>query len=128
MAKIGKLLYTMFLMLAGSGLIMSLAGCEDCALDDISTPVLPDGRIGFAYSAEINLETECTPRFENVWLLGGQLPPGLSLRGDGRIQGTPSRLGDYRFTLAATACFSQDVYGFYDCEEITRGYYILITE
>ena len=108
--------------------MLFLGGCEDCAIEDISTPVLPDGRIGRNYSAEINVDTECRPLFENVWLFGGQLPPGLTLRGDGRIEGQPTSLGDYRFTLAATTCFSQDAFGYYDCEELTRGYYILITE
>ncbi|QRR03392.1 alpha-L-fucosidase [Dyadobacter sandarakinus] len=36
-------------------------------------------------------------------LAGGQLPPGLKLSADGKITGTPTREGDFNFTVKATS-------------------------
>jgi len=95
--------------------------CEDCGIREIGTDPLPDGVVGLTYDTHINLETECRPLLEEFYLVGGVLPPGLSLYRDGRIHGTPTRKGDYFFTVIGEVCYSEDVFGYFDCYERSRG-------
>jgi len=68
---------------------------------NITTPVLPDGVLGAAYSTTVTAAGGTTPYTWSVF--AGSLPPGLSLDpGTGVISGTPSALGSFAFTLQVT--------------------------
>src|SRR5215470_9813833 len=65
--------------------------CLACstALSDPSPIVLPTGEVGLGYSYQIHAEGGIAPLQFN--LIGGSLPPGLTLDKDsGVISGTPS--------------------------------------
>src|SRR5215472_6807650 len=66
----------------------------------ITTMVLPNGEVGFAYNTAL-MATGGTGPY--TWLLGGALlptfglPPGLSLGSGGGITGTPTTAGSFSF-------------------------------
>jgi len=97
------------------------ASCEECVIKELGTQPLPDGVVGFSYDALIDIDTECRPLLEEFFLVGGILPPGLSMYRDGSIRGTPTRKGNYHFTIVAEVCYSEDIFGYYDCLERSRG-------
>lgn len=84
----------------------------------IRTQRLPDGRLDQPYEAlgggpvELEVDGADADR-EVVWALGGgSLPPGLSL--DGAIlEGTPTELGTYAFTLVALDASGDSAQRFY---------------
>ena len=64
----------------------------------ITTAVLPDGKVGDAYSQTL----AATGTNPITWgIEAGDLPDGLTLVGD-TIKGTPSKAGDFKFTVKAT--------------------------
>ena len=63
----------------------------------ITTDTLPDGKVGEAYSQTLTADGT-TPI---TWSVSGALPDGLTLVGD-TIKGTPSKAGDFKFTVKAT--------------------------
>ena len=64
----------------------------------ITTVALPDGKVGDAY----NQTLAATGTNPIVWSIEtGNLPDGLTLVGD-TIKGTPSKAGDFKFTVKAT--------------------------
>lgn len=64
----------------------------------IVTPSLPDGLLGFAYSAKIATSGGWAPRTFSID--AGVLPPGLTLKGStGAISGTPLTVGSWTFTV-----------------------------
>lgn len=64
----------------------------------IITTSLPDGTVGTGYSTVLEATTE-NPQPELTWsVVGGGLPPGLTLNPDGTITGTPTTAGTYAFT------------------------------
>ena len=64
----------------------------------ITTVALPDGKVGDAYSQTL----AATGTNPITWgIETGDLPDGLTLVGD-TIKGTPSKAGDFRFTVKAT--------------------------
>jgi hypothetical protein len=63
----------------------------------VFSPSLPDGTVGTHYSQGITV-TGGTAAYVFT-LLGGHLPPGLSLSPDGTITGTPTTAGTYAFTV-----------------------------
>ena len=64
----------------------------------ITTVALPDGKVGDAYSQTL-AATGSNPITWNIET--GNLPDGLTLAGD-TIKGTPSKAGDFKFTVKAT--------------------------
>lgn len=77
-------------------------GAQSCACDpsplQIAAPAaLPDGYLNVVYSQPLT-STVSTPPY--VWsLAGGALPAGLALTTAGVLQGTPTAVGIYSFTL-----------------------------
>ncbi len=69
-----------------------LAGCADVVT--ITTPVLPDGKVGEPYDFQI--EADAGDRWSVVT---GTLPPGISLSAEGRLSGVPLQAGDFAFTV-----------------------------
>ena len=69
----------------------------------ITTDTLPDGKVGEAYS-QILTADGTTPI---TWSVSGALPDGLTLVGD-TIKGTPSKAGDFKFTVKATNSAGSD--------------------
>ena len=64
----------------------------------ITTVALPDGKVGDAYSQTL----AATGTNPITWSIEtGALPDGLTLVGD-TIKGTPSKAGDFKFTVKAT--------------------------
>ena len=64
----------------------------------ITTVTLPDGKVGEAYSQTL----AATGTNPITWgIEAGTLPDGLTLVGD-TIKGTPSKAGDFKFTVKAT--------------------------
>ncbi len=61
---------------------------------------LPRGTVGLAYSQGLQATGGLPPY--NWRVSGGQLPPGLQLLNDGRINGTPTTAGTYNFEAVAT--------------------------
>ena len=65
----------------------------------ILTTTLPDGTVGKAYSAELLAIAE-DPASDLTWkVISGSLPPGLRLKSDEAIVGTPTHVGVFRFRL-----------------------------
>ena len=64
----------------------------------ITTVALPDGKVGDAYSQTL-AATGTNPIAWSIEV--GDLPDGLTLVGD-TIKGTPSKAGDFKFTVKAT--------------------------
>src|SRR5213594_3227355 len=59
---------------------------------------MPTGVVGQAYSKQFNGAGGCGPALPYQYsLLGGNLPPGLSLSKSGLISGTPSQAGNWSF-------------------------------
>ncbi|HUN89519.1 MAG TPA: Ig domain-containing protein [Terriglobales bacterium] len=84
-----------FLLLLTTGLAAQTA---DPARFQFVTNSLPNGMLGRPYAANLTLRNGAGP-FE--WrLTDGTLPPGLFFDTNaGAIRGTPSQIGDYRFSL-----------------------------
>jgi hypothetical protein len=71
----------------------------------VTTTTIPAAIRNTAYSAILNAAGGTTPY---TWTLNdGQLPPGLALKSDGTLTGTPGALGSYRFAVAVTDATSQ---------------------
>jgi hypothetical protein len=66
----------------------------------VTTYALPSATFGASYSATLSASGG-TPPYS--WaIVGGSLPPGLSLSSNGAITGTPSSTGSYDFTVQVT--------------------------
>ena len=65
------------------------------------TSALPSGEAGLAYSTVLRLSGN--PGNASFQVLGGQLPPGLSLLPNGALSGTPTSAGDYTFNVRGNA-------------------------
>ncbi len=63
----------------------------------IVSETLPDAQVDTAYDVQPAVEDGFSPQAWQV--LSGDLPPGLSLSESGSLSGTPSRAGEYTFTL-----------------------------
>lgn len=82
--------------------LFALLGClTACDYDDddddleIVTEVLPDGHVGVAYSAELEVDGDD----DEYRVLSGDLPPGISFSDDGEFFGTPTVAGQFTFTI-----------------------------
>lgn len=65
------------------------------------------GEVGTAFFKQIRARAGCLPYKFSV--LAGSLPDGLSLSSDGRVTGTPTKLGTFRFwlRLAGVGCANE---------------------
>jgi 6-phosphogluconolactonase (cycloisomerase 2 family) len=70
---------------------------------EITTPSLPAGTVGSAYSQ--TLATANSQGTVSFAVTGGALPAGLSLSSGGIISGTPTTAGTYSVTIQATDAF-----------------------
>jgi large repetitive protein len=60
--------------------------------------VMPIGTVGQSYSKQLNGAGGCGPALPYQYtLIGGKLPPGLSLSFGGTISGTPTQAGSFSF-------------------------------
>ncbi|MBM3316029.1 hypothetical protein FJY71_09410 [candidate division WOR-3 bacterium] len=91
----------MKVFLFGALLVAGLA-CEGFEPLEITTPDLPDGRVGRTYLARI--ETEGGHDRLVIEVLSGDLPPGISFRQVDRsaeLDGTPTIADTFFFTVRA---------------------------
>ena len=78
---------------------LSIAITTSAVKPTITTTTLPNGKIGTAYSAQL----EATGTAPITWsLASGNLPTGLTLYSGGTISGTPTTTGTFNFTVQAT--------------------------
>lgn len=78
------------------------------------TTTLPGGKVGSAYTAV--LSATGTPAI--TYAVVGKLPDGLSLSADGKITGTPTKMGQFPFTVVARSDFGSS----------NRDYTIAVTD
>ena len=62
----------------------------------ITTELLPDAAVNVAYSFTLQAIGGASPY---TWSCMDTMPPGLTLRNDGTITGTPTEAGDFTFTV-----------------------------
>lgn len=73
---------------------LALGACNNCELE-VATTSLPEAQVGVDYATF--LQPECGG---DTWFLNsGSLPPGIGLRNDGLLSGTPTLPGDFGFTV-----------------------------
>jgi hypothetical protein len=108
-------------------LVLSLGlfavGCDEIAPFDISTTSLGDGHVGVAYAEHIN--TSGGSSDIEIYVLDGQLPPGIALREQGdraELYGTPTLDGQYLFTVEAVNHGDENGHD----EYVSRGFVITI--
>lgn len=89
----------------------TFSGWEDNVIDArtepyiVTTSPLPDGTVGTAYSALLEAIAEEQPTAAHpgsilTWsVIHGSLPPGLKLKNDAAVVGTPTQAGVFTFTL-----------------------------
>jgi hypothetical protein len=77
--------------------IFSADSAGKCAGPQITTSVLPEAPLGVAYKATIAALRGTSPY--TFGLVGGSLPPGLSLSSEGAISGTPTVVGTFDFVV-----------------------------
>jgi len=88
---------------------------------------LPDGQVGVPYTVDLGegfQDIQSVPGFEFTYSFaaaGGTLPPGITVRPNGLISGTPSAAGDYAFLVRLTFTISIpgqtfDFTVFYNCQ------------
>jgi autotransporter-associated beta strand protein len=71
---------------------------EEAPVPSLQPGDLPNATIGSAYAQTIQSISGSAPyRFS---VTSGNLPPGLTLSSDGTLNGTPSAVGTYRFTIS----------------------------
>jgi uncharacterized protein (TIGR03437 family) len=64
---------------------------------EIATSSIPDASLGVPYSFQLQANDGQLPY---VWtLIGGSLPPGISVSSGGTLSGTPTRPGEYSFRI-----------------------------
>ena len=61
--------------------------------------------MGTAYNFQFTMATTLNPA-PTFRLVGGSLPPGLTLSPQGRLTGTPTRAGTFTFTVSAANALS----------------------
>lgn len=65
-----------------------------------TSSTLPSGKVGQYYQAEISANKAAYP--VNWSLSGGTMPDGLGITSNGYVYGTPTKAGNYDFTLSAS--------------------------
>jgi hypothetical protein len=113
-------------MIAAVVLVGLVAGCHEYAGFDITTATLEDGTVGVVYADTIR--TEGGYGDVDIYVLSGQLPPGIAFRqagDDAALYGTPQLAGDYLFTVEARAGADS---GSYHGAYVTRGFLLTIRQ
>ncbi len=103
-----------------------LAGCEECEIINLGTPDLPDANLHSYYNERIDVVTHCDPKLEDYYLVGGTLPPGISLSSNGQLAGSPTRIGIYSFSVGVEVCFVKDGFNYYECETRAQGFSLIV--
>jgi hypothetical protein len=88
--------FTLVLVAAGIVAVIATATAAALRFDD-DAYIWPDGEVGTPYFKQLTASGGCPPYKFRV--LAGTFPDGLSLASDGRVTGTPLRLGKWNFWL-----------------------------
>jgi hypothetical protein len=112
-------------LVLGIALVLALfaVGCDEIAPFDISTTNLSDGRVGTAYTEQIN--TIGGSSDVEIYVLDGQLPPGIAFRqhdDHAELYGTPVIDGQYLFTVEAVDHHGESG----NDEYVSRGFVITV--
>jgi len=116
MVHFKKMFLENWLMRGGAGalllapaLVLMFVGCE-CEVD-IKTNTLPSGAVGQQYDFHFQESTKhCSSDCE--WrVIGGNLPPGLTLTNGGELRGVPTTSGAFNFTVEVVAGDEADISG-----------------
>ena len=84
---------------------LSITVTTSVIVPTITTTILPDGKTGTEYSAQL----EATGTAPIAWsLVSGNLPTGLTLYSGGTISGIPTIIGTFNFTVQATNSAGND--------------------
>ena len=83
----------------------------------IGPDALPNGTLGQAYDQTLTASGGLAPYA--LTISAGALPPGLSLSNSGRVNGVPTGIGSYAFTITATDAGGQSA---------SRAYNLLVEE
>jgi len=83
------------------------AGAANALAFDDSDYIWPNGEVGTPYFKQIVGRTDGGPcgnkcKFS---VIGGAMPPGISLASDGKVTGTPTALGTYSFWVRLTGIY-----------------------
>jgi hypothetical protein len=71
-----------------------------CPTIAFTPATLPDGRVGISYSQSLTASGGTAPH--NFTLVGGTMPPGLTLSSTGLLSGTPTTSGSFYLYVQAT--------------------------
>jgi hypothetical protein len=85
---------------AGDYLLSVSLGCTRGVTPEINDTTLPQGAVGAAYRHAFSASNVAGAAHWSV--VGGTLPAGLALAGDGVLTGRPSAIGDSSFDLRVT--------------------------
>lgn len=104
-----------------------LYSCEDCKFEGISPDDLSDATVDAQYAVQFRERIKnCSPERIDVWLDGGELPPGLTLYPNGELKGKISVNAEpkvYSFTIGMEVCFSgSSSSGYTNCSVLRKGF------
>ncbi len=74
-----------------TALLLGVAGCGDQVDVIIITETLPNGQVNVAYFVVLEVEGDG----DEFLIISGDLPPGISLSGNGELFGTPTLDGTF---------------------------------
>jgi hypothetical protein len=97
--------------------VLGLSACNTCDLEILTTS-LPDGYIDQSYRYAL----DATCDWDEWYLIGGTLPPGISLNADGVLSGIPTLAGSFIFTVEVVDLDYEDTIR----ESISAGFAITV--
>lgn len=101
---------------------------DDCQFNGITNETLKDGKVGEEYYEQFFYDITCSYTSKYTELAGGELPPGLTLLSSCELVGTPTKAGEYTFTVKMRICFSTSAYGASDCTDRSKEFTLIILE
>lgn len=103
--------------------VLLISSCGDnCEFSQITPDSLPDCQVAQDYNAKIDQVSTCSYTSKSVTLKKGELPPGITLEGNGILAGKATAAGTYSFDVLVEVCFSTSAYGASNCVQKTKSY------
>ena len=115
----GKAVFLVIMVLA-----TLLVGCSNCEVK-IRTDALPSGTVGQQYDVRLEESENDDCDGDPEWrIIGGNLPPGLSLTNGGRLSGIPTTRGAFNFTVEVVAGDDDDTFS--GSDSASKGFLLTI--